>query len=653
MQPSERSAMRSLIILLFLTAARGIGLEKATKNGVVNIDFADNSNLVIFNLTKNDGTTMLNTFFTRSTLARQQSPSVLENCGDNKVCLTNYIGQTDFEINPDKEIITISRTLNDPNDEIIDCFQLTRDTQWFGGPQLRNQHWPVQNTYFNEEPYLPTHPANMAIAERYWLSGNGIYIYVNEESPLFIDQNNYRDKYLCMIAKNKAPYQHRDSIEITYTLGVFSDAKAAHQHAVNNNLGKPKGHPNERMIRYPIWSTWARYKANVSEKVVETYADEIVANNFTNSQIEIDDNWETCYGSAEFDPVKFPDVPALVQRLKAKGFHVTLWIHPFINRNCESAYAFALNNSYFVKNLEGDVQMSWWQGSDASTIDFTNPNAVTWWVGRLKRLQGLGIDSFKFDAGEVSWLPQVPSLSGDLKMQPGIFTKKYTSELANNFDDTIEVRVGWRSQELPIFVRMIDKDTGWTWNNGLPTLITTLLQMNLNGYVHVLPDMIGGNGYLNGSLNGTVYPSKEIFIRWMQANVFMPSLQYSFVPWDYDDETVAICKEYTELHDNYKDEILKAMQQAIDNGTPVNPPIWWIDPSDKEAHKINDEYLLGESILVAPVIQEGVNRRNIYLPKGIWKDVNRGGPNHEGPKWLENYYAPLEVLPYFEKVDEN
>lgn len=163
---------------------------------------------------------------------------------------------------------------------------------------------------------------------------------------------------------------------------------------------------------------------------------------------------------------------------------------------------------------------------------------MKWWVERLKFLERSGIDSFKFDAGEVSWLPQVAKLSGTLDVQPGIYTYDYVKALSKNFDDNIEVRVGWRSQDLPIFVRMIDKDTKWTWNNGLPTLITTLLQMNLNGYVHVLPDMIGGNGY--ASFWGTEYPSKELFIRWLQANVFMPSLQYSFVPWDYDNEVSSL-----------------------------------------------------------------------------------------------------------------
>jgi hypothetical protein len=76
---------------------------------------------------------------------------------------------------------------------------------------------------------------------------------------------------------------------------------------------------------------------------------------------------------------------------------------------------------------------------------------------------------------------------------------------------------------------MTDKDTYWTFENGLPTLVTTLLQMNMNGYPLVLPDMIGGNGYNEP-------PSKELFIRWLQANVFMPSMQFSYVPWDFDNE---------------------------------------------------------------------------------------------------------------------
>ncbi|XP_035718543.1 myogenesis-regulating glycosidase-like isoform X2 [Vespa mandarinia] len=626
-------------------------IERNIRNAVVTIEI--NQNVATLRICRNsDGEDSC----TRNVLHTQSSdilrgPTLIDlNCGTDNVCLKNEdVIHTVIRLSTNSDVINVSRIVKDSDAKLIDCYELGDDTEWFGGPQLRYQHWPIQHMYYEEEPYVPTHPVNMAVAERYWLSGKGTYIYVDMKDPLFLDQNNYMDKYICLVSKNKGPYRHRESITLNYEIGIFSNPRVAHEYVVQNHLGKPTGHPNERMIKHPIWSTWARYKVNVSESVIENFAIDIIEHGFNNSQLEIDDNWETCYGSAEFDKSKFPIIARLTEKLKYRDFRVTLWIHPFINKNCEPAYSTALNNSYFVKSTTGKVDMQWWQGTESATIDFTNPKAVDWWVARLKLLEEIGIDSFKFDAGEVSWLPQIPSLNGSLDTQPGIFTKDYVTALANNFDDNIEVRVGWRSQDLPIFVRMIDKDSTWSWNNGLPTLITTLLQMNLNGYVFVLPDMIGGNGYLNGALNGTVYPPKELFIRWLQANVFMPSLQYSFVPWDFDNETVEICKKYTDLHADITPLILDRMNECIKTGAPLNPPIWWVDPTDKTAHKIKDEYLLGEEILVAPVIEEGAVSRDIYLPKGLWKDAS-DNVTYIGPGWIRNYDAPLDKLPYFYRV---
>lgn len=127
-------------------------------------------------------------------------------------------------------------------------------------------------------------------------------------------------------------------------------------------------------------------------------------------------------------------------------------------------------------------------------------------------------------------------------------TKDYVRTVAQ-FGPMVEVRAGHGTQDLPIFLRMLDKDTEWTFKNGLPTLITTLLQLNLVGYPFILPDMIGGNGY-----NTTL--TKELFIRWLQVNVFMPSLQFSYAPWDFDDETIEISREFTQLHADYTNEIM-------------------------------------------------------------------------------------------------
>lgn len=226
-----------------------------------------------------DGENMINILHTKASSGVLRDPFVFDkNCGANTVCVKSGNAlHTIIKADTSSEVVNITRVVADSSAEIVDCYQFADGTQWFGGPQLRYQHWPIQHMYYEEEPYVPTHPVNMALSERYWLSGKGVYLYASERSPLFLDQNNYRDKYLCLIAKNKAPYRRRDSVRLDYELGVFANPKVAHQHVVRTHLGKPKGHPNERMIRHPVWSTWARYKANVTEEVVESFADEIIA----------------------------------------------------------------------------------------------------------------------------------------------------------------------------------------------------------------------------------------------------------------------------------------------------------------------------------------------------------------------------------------
>lgn len=289
----------------------------------------------------------------------------LNECGTYQICISdtaNKHNHTIIEAKSDSEVIKISRIVSNEKASLIDCYELKQDTQWVGGPQWRYQHWPIQHMYFDEEPYIPSHQQNMGLAERYWLSSKGMYILVNEKDPLFLDQNNYKDSGLCLVSKNKKAYRTRTDITLNYEIGLFKDSRAAHEYVVKNHFGKPTGHPDERMVQHPIWSTWARYKVNINDTVVMQFADEIISNGYNNSQLEIDDNWETCYGSATFDTNKFKNISELNAALKKKGFRVTLWIHPFINEDCTEAYNHALTNGYFVKSVNGEIHMTWWQG---------------------------------------------------------------------------------------------------------------------------------------------------------------------------------------------------------------------------------------------------------------------------------------------------
>nr|QOL02381.1 putative family 31 glucosidase KIAA1161 protein [Rondotia menciana] len=529
-----------------------------------------------------------------------------------------------------------------PPDRVFeDCFDFG-SLQWYGGPEQKEQYWPIQNSKLQKYSIISKEDGNAAVSERYWLNSAGQYFYIQPDAPLFVDYHNIEDNHICFISEVTAPYSSRRTHNtLKYDIWLFNNAKVAHQHAVDTYLGKPTGLPDYRMIQYPVFSTWARYSRQIDRESLLAFANEIKDTGFPNAQFEIDDLWEICYGSLTVDERKLPDFKGLIQEIKSLGFRVTIWVHPFINKDCEPWFSDALGKGYLVLNEEGNPESSWWNnnGSLPGYIDFTNPEAAEWYRSRIQDLlDTYDIDSLKFDAGESSWSPQIPVQNGDIDLHPGHIVESYVRTVAP-FGPMIEIRAGMRTQDLPVFVRMVDKDTYWDFNNGLTTLVTTLLQMNLNGYTLVLPDMIGGNGYNEA-------PSKELFIRWLQANVFMPTLQYSFVPWDHDEETVQISLKYTELHAEYADEIVAAMEASVRDGTPVNPPIWWLDPHDQDALAVWDEFLLGERILAAPVLVPGGVSRDVYLPRGSWR-AGTTGQLHTGPLWLRDYPAPLDTLPYF------
>jgi alpha-glucosidase (family GH31 glycosyl hydrolase) len=128
----------------------------------------------------------------------------------------------------------------------------------------------------------------------------------------------------------------------------------------------------------------------------------------------------------------------------------------------------------------------------------------------------------------------------------------------------------------------------------------------------------------------------------------MLAIQFSLAPWDYDPETVDICRKYATLHVDLLPERLRAARQATESGTPVIRPLFWANPHDAQALTTRDQYLLGESHLVAPVIVRGATSRDVYLPSGTWRDYWTGRV-YDGGQWLHGFPAPLDTLPLFVK----
>ncbi|KAL3266159.1 hypothetical protein HHI36_010344, partial [Cryptolaemus montrouzieri] len=535
----------------------------------------------------------------------------------------------------------------DSNITFNDCYDLNRtNLSWFGGPEVLVTQWPIEKLVLKNRPYISSKLDNGAVVERYWLNSKGGFVFVDHKVPLFVDQNNEEEDRVCFKSAIEPPFD-RDQNNFTYIIAARTNSRDAHLYAVNNLLGKPATTPDVRMVKEPIWTTWGKYKADIDDSSVLEYLRNIYSHNFTKGQIEIDDKWEVCYGDQTFDlGNKFRNIKETVETIHSYGFRATLWTHPFVNSDCVTPVYEGSEHEYFVNSSTGNSITSWWNGNSSYVIDFTNDRAASWFLYRLLQLnKKYGIDGFKCDAGENDWLPEKPILDTSYGDAPNDFTTQYV-KTCSRLGSLVEVRSAFRTQELSIFVRMLDKDSVWGNNNGLKALVQSLIQFNMIGYSYVLPDLVGGNGY-----NG-VLPTPELLVRWTQANTFMPSLQFSYLPWELKSapfNTTEIVRKYVDLHEKYSDVIIEAMVQTITKGTPTNPPIWWVDPTDPVALAVDDEFLLGDKILVAPILDEGAIFRNVYLPNGTWIDGNNGSV-YRGRTTLRNYSAPIEVLPYFIRV---
>ncbi|CAG7734444.1 unnamed protein product [Allacma fusca] len=534
-----------------------------------------------------------------------------------------------------------------------DCFDLLSGVHWYGGGETKVQTWPIETEKRDEAPFvagdfLQPNVQFGGLLDTYWISTSGVAIHVQEDSPLFTSWNTTHPNQFCFVAQDRAPYVERDAVRLKYDICVPKAGetfKDVHLRSLKKYYTLPTEIPDETMIVYPFWSTWAEYKADINQTLVVQMAKRLIEEGYTtNSHIQIDDNWETCYGEAEFNSNKFPDLPGMMRELGELGINrTTVWVHPFINFNCPS-FQTAFDKEYFVKDVRNKQTITWWwEGQNSGLIDFTNPEAVNWYRARLQKLQtDTGITSFKFDAGESTWLPpSVKPANGDVNLLPNLMSTKYVESVAA-FGGMIETRTGHRNQNLAIFLRMLDKDSRWGYDNGLKSMIPSLLLFSILGYSFVLPDMIGGNAY------GSESPSNEMYIRWAQVNVFMPSWQFSVLPWDRDPTGLRdrAVKEAVELRISYASKFLEAARQTVEDGSPMNRPMWWVDPEDPETYTIDDQFMLGDDILAAPVTTEGALSRDIYLPKGTWL-LPSNNLTFTGPQWLRSWPAPVDYLPFF------
>lgn len=158
--------------------------------------------------------------------------------------------------------------------------------------------------------------------------------------------------------------------------------------------------------------------------------------------------------------------------------------------------------------------------------------------------------------------------------------------------------------------------------------------------------MIGGNGYIG------IKPGTELFVRWAQANAFMPALQFSILPWEYDEQVIELSLAVTSLHNQYTPLLLRLAEEATRSVAPIARPTWWLCPDIEECLVANQQFLLGDDLLVAPVVEAGANSLEVVLPPGSWRQAGTDQVT-EGPVSLILTNISLETIVYFTREPTN
>lgn len=169
---------------------------------------------------------------------------------------------------------------------------------------------------------------------------------------------------------------------------------------------------------------------------------------------------------------------------------------------------------------------------------------------------------------------------------------------------------------------------------------------------------MGGDYYVPGnittnfilsyhSLDTPQLPDQELFIRWFQLSTFLPVMRFSHLPEEYKSDFITvIAKELTELRETVVIPTLKKyLNEAMNDGKPLIRPLWMLD-STEACLQAENEFAIGDDLVVAPSLFRGQTKRNIYLPGGIWKD-GRDGTIRKGFRVLQSYHVPLDKVAYF------
>lgn len=414
----------------------------------------------------------------------------------------------------------------------------------------------------------------------------------------------------------------------------------------------------------PLWalgyqqSRWSYYPASRVREIATTMREHRIPCD----ALYLDIHYMDGYRSFTWDRQRFPDPAGLLSDLHALGLRVVAVVDPGIK--ADPGYrvcAEGLDQHLFCTYPDGKVAGGpVWPG-ESYFPDFTAERARRWWGDLYAGLLADGVDGIWNDMNEPTVIgPSGDSLAGCVRHGSngrgadhrqahnvyGLLTARATfeglSRLRPNLRPFVLTRSGWAGVQP--YATSWTGDNKSTWDH-LRLSIAMVLGKGLSGLAFTGADVGGFDGDADG----------ELLLRWTQLGAFLPLFRNHCSIWSRDQEPWAFGEPYLshirraiELRYRLLPYLYTALWQCSTTGAPLARPLAWDFPSDESALQAEDEFLCGDSLLVAPVVEQGATARTVYLPSGAWYDW-WSGARRSGPERI-TVEAPLERIPLWVKA---
>ena len=401
----------------------------------------------------------------------------------------------------------------------------------------------------------------------------------------------------------------------------------------------------------PAWTfgLWlsSSFTTDYDEKTVSSFVDGMRQRQIPLSVFHFDCFWmkESEWCGFEWDERQFPDVEGMLQRMHEKGLKVCVWINPYIGQK-SPLFDEAADKGYLLMRPNGDIwQWDRWQPG-LGVVDFTNPEAVKWYKSKLRRLMEQGVDCFKTDFGE-----RIPT---DVVYHDGsdpVWMHNYYAYLYNKVVfEAIEEYKG--DGQACVFARSASVGSQKFpvhWGGDCDSTYVSMSESLRGG----LSLCLSGFGYWShdiGGFSGTA--PAHIYKRWLAFGLLSShsrlhgSDSYR-VPWLFGEESVDVCRHFAQLKNKLMPYLYAHAVENHETGIPMMRSML-LEFDEIGCEDLDRQYMLGDSILVAPVMRED-GCVDYYLPRGKWTHL-LSGETVEGSGWRRDTYDFFS-LPVF--VREN